>query len=225
MQEVAPVQASRITLFVGPAIALLSATLLYASADKTLPVEEMTNDQVDITASAMLDRDQIKQEVGYDLGPDIVVLRVSVRNVTDKPVQIDRDDFYLLSTKDFQRSEPYEPGQIAGADSLNVTPTGMRKGSRLGGLGVGIGLGLGGGIGGGGGAAPTPDPKVEDKRDDKTNPELSALKAKVLPETPLTGTASGLLYFQIVGKVRPKDLELHYKGPGGKLALRFDPKK
>jgi hypothetical protein len=34
-----------------------------------------------------------------------------------------------------------------------------------------------------------------------------------------------LLFFQIVGKVKAKDLELHYKGPAGPMALRFRPEK
>jgi hypothetical protein len=44
-----------------------------------------------------------------------------------------------------------------------------------------------------------------------------------LPEKETTEALSGLLYFQMVGKLKPKDLELHYKGPGGRLALRFRP--
>jgi hypothetical protein len=67
--------------------------------------------------------------------------------------------------------------------------------------------------------------KVEESRDDKENPLLAALNAKILPEKEITEPTSGLLFFQIVGKVKPKDLELHYKGPAGKMALRFKPEK
>jgi hypothetical protein len=199
------------------AAAIFSSALLPA-ADKKLPIEETTNDQLTITASAILDRDQIKQELGYDLGADILVVRVKLHVVSEKPVQVSHDDFLLISDKDGQRSEPYEPGQIAGADSLTVTPTGMRKG---GGMRPGITLG-GFGIGSSN-STPSPDVKVEAKHDDAPNPLLAVLNEKILPEKEITDTMSGLLYFQIVGKVKPKDLELHYKGPAGKMALRFKP--
>jgi hypothetical protein len=201
------------------ALALLSATLLPA-ADKKLPIEETTNDLLTISATATLDRDQIKQELGYDLGPDIALVRVTLHTVSDKPVQVSHDDFLLVSSKDGQRSQPYEPGQLAGADSLIVTPTGAKQSaSRRPGLSIG---GFGGGIGTGQ-AAPTPNLKTEASHDDTPNPLLAVLAEKILPEKEITDTISGLLYFQMVGKLKPKDLELHYKGPAGKMALRFKP--
>jgi len=202
------------------ALALLSATLLPAAADKKLPIEETTNDLLTITATATLDRDQIKQELGYDLGPDIALVRVTLHTVSDKPIQVSHDDFLLVSSKDGQRSQPYEPGQIAGADSLTVTQNGLKQAaSRRPGLTIG---GFGGGIGTGQ-ASQTPDVKVQDSHDDKPNPLLAVLNEKILPEKEITDTISGLLYFQMVGKLKPKDLELHYKGPAGKMALRFKP--
>ena len=202
-----------------PALALFAVALF--AADKKLPIEENSNDQLAINASAILDRDQIKQELGSDPGADIVVVRVTLRAVSDKPVKVSHDDFLLISDKDGQRSEPYEPGQIAGADSLTVTPTGMKKGSTRPSFGGMIGLG-GGGIGNAS-ATPTPDVKVEAQHDDKQNPLLEILAQKILPEKEFTESLSGLLYFQIVGKVKLKDLELRYKGPAGRLALRFKP--
>ena len=83
--------------------------------------------------------------------------------------------------------------------------------------------GNGGGIGNSGGTA-TGDSKVEVSTSDKPNPLLAVLKEKVLPEKEITQPISGLLYFQMVGgKLKPKDLELHYKGPAGRLSLRFRP--
>ena len=87
-------------------LALLSATLLPA-AEKKLPLEETTNDLLTISATAILDRDQIKQELGYDLGPDIAVVRVTLHTVSDKPIQVSHDDFLLVSAKDGARSQPY----------------------------------------------------------------------------------------------------------------------
>ena len=204
----------------------LSLAMLSA-ADKKLPIDETSNDLLAISVSAPLDKDQIKQELGSALGNDIVAIRVTARPVSDKPVQLSLDDFLLISSKDGQRSEPYAPGQLAGSDSLAVTPNGVRRS----GLGdhphrptLGIG-GIGIGAGGNGGAPAVPDVKVEESRDEKENPLLAALNEKILPEKEITEPTSGLLFFQVVGKVKPKDLELHYKGPAGKMALRFKPDK
>jgi hypothetical protein len=200
---------------------------LFGSSDKKLPIDETSNELLDISVSEPLTKDQVKQELGSDLGDDIVTVRLTARPVSDKPVQLSLDDFLLVSSKDGQRSEPYAPGQLAGSDSLSVSPNGTRRG--------GLGdhpnrptFGLGGiGIGGGGnsGTTPPPDVKVQESRDEKENPLLAALNAKILPEKEITEPTSGLLFFQVVGKVKPKDLELHYKGPAGKMALRFRPDK
>jgi hypothetical protein len=201
-------------------LALLSAILLPAAADKKLPIEETTNDLLKISATVIMDRDQIKQELGYDLGPDIAVVRVTLHTVSDKPIQVSHDDFLLVSSKDGARSEPYEPGQLAGADSLTVTQDGAKQSAtRKSGLSIG---GFGGGIGTGQ-ANQTPNLKTQASHDDQVNPVLAVLNAKILPEKELTDTISGLLYFQMVGKLKPKDLEFHYKGPAGRLALRFKP--
>jgi hypothetical protein len=203
----------------------ISAAMLCA-ADKKLPIDETSNDLLAISVSAPLDKDQIKQELGSDLSADVVVIRVTARPVSDKPVQLSLDDFLLVSSKDGQRSEPYAPGQLAGSDSLAVTPNGMRRGlgdhANRPTLGIG-GIGIGGGGIGNSGATAIPDVKVEESRDEKENPLLAALNAKILPDKEITEPTTGLLFFQVVGKVKPKDLELHYKGPAGKMALRFKP--
>ncbi len=106
---------------------LFCISIALFAADKKLPIDETSNELLDISVSAPLDKDQIKQELGSDLGDDIIVVRLTARPVSDKPVQLSLDDFLLVSAKDGQRSEPFEPGQIAGSDSLSVTPNG-RKG-------------------------------------------------------------------------------------------------
>lgn len=204
---------------------LLPVAMLIAAADKKLPIDETSNDVLDISVSAPLTKDEVKQELGADLGDDIVSIRLTARPVSDKPVQISLDDFTLISTKDGQRSQPYEPGQLAGSESLAVTPNGVRRG----GLGdhrptFGIGLGIGG-IGTGSDTPKTPDVKVQESRDAKENPLLAVLKAKTLPEKQITDPVTGLLFFQITGKIKAKDLELRYKGPAGTMALRFKPDK
>jgi hypothetical protein len=155
------------------------------------------------------------------------VVRLTARPLTDKPVEINRDDFLLISGKDGQRSEPFEPGQLAGSDSLAVTQNGVRHG--LGDHRPRPTIGLGGiGIGAGASGGPTtdgPDTKVQESHADKENPLLAALNAKILPEKQITEPVTGLLFFQIVGKVKAKDLELRYKGATGAMALRFRPEK
>src|SRR5205085_3964131 len=128
-------------------------------------------------------------------------------------------------------------GQIAGNSTLVVTQTATR-GSMAGGQGNGPiwgGIpGTGGGPqrlpgnGGSAGTGPGVEGPLEAKveagpKSDKVNPLLAVLKDKVLPEKEITEPVSGLLYFQIEGKLKPKDLELYYKTPGAKRALRFRP--
>jgi len=194
------------------------------AAEKKLPIEQTSNDVIEITATPIIDKDEIKQELGSDLGGDIVLVRVQVRPVSDKPVKVSLDDFLLISGKDGQRSEPFAPSQIAGDTALVLTPQGAKNG--IGGnrpkwSGIAGPFGMGTGSGSSGTSAT--DTKVESVHSDKPNPLLAVLKEKVLPEKEITEPISGLLYFQIAGKFKPKDLEFHYKGPAGRLALRFRP--
>ena len=203
-------------------IALFLAAATQA-VDKKLPIDQASNEVLSISATAFTDKEQIQHELGSDLGPDMVVVRVTIRPVSEKPVRVSLDDFLLVCDKgDFQRAQPFAPSQIAGSAALVVTPQGAKGGgSNHPSFG---GFGLGGMIGGGtGGVQPPADSKVEATKSDKENPLLAVLTAKGLPEKETTEEVSGLLYFQINGKVKPKDLEFHYKGPAGQLALRFHP--
>ena len=47
------------------------------------------------------------------------------------------------------------------------------------------------------------------------------LESKQLPDTETKEPVEGLLYFQMDGKNKPKDLGLLYKGPAGRLAMDF----
>ena len=92
-------------------------------------------------------------------------------------------------------------------------PTGPRIG------GIGIPRKNGGAVGGGGG-----DAKVAENKgmtDTKDDPVLLTLREKVLPEGKTVKPFSGLLYFGFDGKQKAKDLELFYRGPAGKFAVRF----
>jgi hypothetical protein len=201
-------------------LSLSFLSLVLFASDRKLPIEKNSNDLVEISATAILDKDQIRQELGADVDADLVLVRVTVRPVSDKPIKVSLDDFLLVSGKDGQRAEPYTPSQIAGTDVLVVTHQEAAKPK------TGLGINLGGMIGGGS-PGTSEGPKLETKAEkgdaSKPNPLLAILKDKVLPEKEITDPITGFLYFQVVGKVKPKDLELHYKGPAGKLALRFHP--
>ena len=202
---------------------LISLAALGA-AEKKLPIEQTSNDVIEISASPIIDKDEIRQELGSDLGGDIVVVRIQVRPVSDKPIKVSLDDFLLVSSKDGQRSQPFAPSQIAGDTALVLTPQGAKNG--MGGnrpKWSGIAGPFGMGTGSGSSETSGTDTKVESVHSDKPNPLLAVLKDKILPEKEITERISGLLYFQMVGKFKAKDLELHYKGPAGQLGLRFRP--
>ncbi len=55
----------------------------------------------------------------------------------------------------------------------------------------------------------------------KESPLLALLEAKVLPEKEVKEPLSGLLYFFLEGRHKPKDVALYYRGAAGKLSLRF----
>jgi hypothetical protein len=195
---------------------LLCWTVALCGADKKLPVEQSSNDLVEIEGTLVLDRDEIRKEVGSDLGGSIIMVRMRVRPLTEKPVRINLDDFFVISGKDGQRSTPYTPSQIAGASTLMVTPTTSRqRGSTS--------FGLGPVLGGSPGTTPPVTNKVQNTDKPADNALLATLKEKVLPEKEVTEPASGLLFFQIEGKLKPKDLELYYKTPSGRLGMRFRP--
>jgi len=198
--------------------AVLFLVLAIYGADKKLPIEQASNELVSISGAIIMDKEQIRQELGSDLGEDMLMVRVTFRPVSDKPVRINLDDFLLVSDKDGQRSQPFAPSQIAGSTTLIVTPqttktSGSRTGVSLGGFGIG--------------RAPTSqqpaDSKVETRKSDKTDPLLAVLTAKCLPEKETTEEVSGLLYFQLSGKLKPKDLEFYYKSTAGKIGMRFHP--
>jgi hypothetical protein len=213
-------------------LALCGAAL---AADKTLPIERTSNETVEITAS-LLDKDQILKELGSDLGGGILVLRVTVRPLTEKPVKVSRDDFLLISDRDGQRTQPFAPSQIAGNSTLVVrsgqATAGGTMGQPSGPVWGGIpgtmgrprqGPGNGGAVGNTPGTTATEAKVDKAESKDKENPLLAVLKEKILPEKDISDPLTGLLYFPIEGKVKPKDLELHYRLQGSKLALRFKP--
>lgn len=196
---------------------LIAVYGLCFAGEKKLPANEAGNDNIDIIAHPVLDKDEIQKLLGADLAGTIVVLEVTVKPKTDKPLPVSLDDFMLISHKDGQKSQPFAPSQIAGTGGLMVHTTSQGGG----GTGFGIGMyGLGMGTGGAPQTKTTiSQAKVEDPKGEKTL--LATLKAKVLPERKTTDSISGLLYFPIDGKVKEKDLQFYYRGPAGELSMVF----
>jgi hypothetical protein len=204
---------------------LTFALVAFAGEKKPLP-GQAGNDDVELVGSVIIDRDEIKQALGgSDLGAGYVLARMKVTPKTEKPLRISPDDFTMVSRKDGQRATAISPGQIAGRSTLVVKAAPEQPG----GLGTmtngpiwgGIGMGRGGG---GGNSKSTPSGTSEVgkvKTDEKENPLLEVLKAKVLPDADSVEPVQGLLYFTIDGKIKPKDLAIIYKGGGGRLVMEF----
>jgi len=206
------------------ALTLSISLCAFAWEKKPLP-GQAGNDDVELVASVIIDRDDIKQALGgSDLGAGYVVARMKVTPKTEKPLRINPDDFTMVCRKDGQRITALSPGQIAGKGTLVVKAAPDQPGG-LGTMTNGpIWGGIGMGRGGGGNSKGAPSGTVEAttvKSDEKDNPLLEVLKVKVLPDTDSLEPVQGLLYFTIDGKIKPKDLAIIYKGAGGRLVMEF----
>ena len=212
----------------------LTAMLVLGGDKKKIEPGFAQSDEVDLTASAYLDKAEIDRLLGVPLDKGIYVVQVKVRPKGEKPIKIALDDFSILKQDDGQRSTPFAPTQIASSSGLTL------QSQRLSGWGAQGNGPVWGGIGGGrprqmpgnGGAigSATAGPEVvqatekEGKEPTGGNPLLEALKSKCLPEKETNEPVEGLLYFPLDGKVKLKDLVLFYKAPGGKMELRFERK-
>ncbi len=200
-------------------VVLTVIAALAMGADKRLLPGQAGNDDIELAGSVILDRDEIHQALGADLGAGYVVVRMKATPKTEKPLRISPDDFTLVSRKDGEKSEALSPTQIAGRGALVVKSTSRSERSH--GFGVGgFGGGLGSSPGTAGQSAPS-DVKVVTSGKSDQDALLEALKAKTLPDRETLEPLEGLLSFPIEGKVKPKDLSLIYKGPAGRLVMDF----
>ena len=206
--------------------------LLGAADPKKPPSGHVDAESVSIEATLLADKAAIIKAVGDDLGGSIMVIDLKLTPRGETPLQISRDDFTLKSDNDGQRSTPFAPSQIAGRGSLVVTSTGRGGGAYSENQRGPIWGGYPGTGGqprrvGGDGAAIGNSSEAEakaaitngDRKED--SPLLATLKEKILPEKRTLDPVSGLLYFHLEGKHKPKHLELWYKSPAGKVTLRF----
>ena len=184
------------------------STMTAMAADKKAFPGQAGNDNVELTGTLLIDAAQIREAVGSDLGPGIVVARVKVSNKTGEPIRIGPDDFSLLSHKNGDRGDSLAPGELAGGSALIVKRDTAARGwaqitNQPGFTGVG---GM----------------SKADKPVDQAL--LAALKSKQMPdqETKPNESVEGLLYFSMeTAKLKLKDLALTYKGAGGRLSMEF----
>lgn len=204
-------------------LAIIACGSCFAAKKVISPTSSAGNEQVDIVATIVLNQDEVKQKLGADAGEGIVLLDVKVIPKTDKPVQVNPDDFILLAHDDGERSKPFEPEELAGKGAMVLSHS-TEKVKKTG-SSIGMG-GMMGGIGGGNSSPGNPTPTVtHTKMDDKRKGNsslLDALKAKQLPAKETTDEVDGYLYFPLDGKHKLKNLAVLYRGPAGRLDLEFE---
>lgn len=217
---------------------VLAGVACAAPPVKSPPKGAGANDLVSIQATGYFDRNSVKELLGMDAGESILVVDVSMTPAAAGKWNLNRDDFILRSDRNGQRSQAATPSQIAGSAVMVVSSTGGQQGSyapdnRRRPYGIPGIPGTGrtppslpdpNQRGGGAATADTSSAKADiddGSRAKGDSPLLKLLKEKVLPEGERTGPVSGLLYFIIEGKQRPKDMEFIYKNSAGRIHIRF----
>lgn len=190
---------------------------------------EAEGKNVSVEATLYTQKSDIVKLLGHELEKGIVVAEVTLTPTGDDPFEIWRDDFFLHSQKDGQRSEPYDPGQIAGGTVLVVTRTQQavavaqedagpvwgdpRIGRRIPNQDQATGYGT-----------ITEDHATSqiDSTEEPENGLLTALREHILPEEEITEPVTGLLYFPLDGNHNPRQLWLHYRGGDEQIDIRFE---
>lgn len=195
-------------------------------AEKAPPAAEAANEKVQVRAWLYADAASLRRELGSDLGGYYTVVRLEITPKAGE-LAVAPDDFQLRSAKDGQRSGPLAPSQVAGRGALVVSSKGggglMAENPgpvwggwpgpprRMGGESAIVGNT----------AESSPQATAQTGAKQPEDPLLAVLKSRALPQQKSAQTVGGLLYFLLEGKHKPKDLELLYDGPAGKLSLRF----
>ncbi|HEY3444677.1 MAG TPA: hypothetical protein VGK29_28255 [Paludibaculum sp.] len=205
-----------------------------------------SDSKVSIEATAYLDHGEMTKILGHDPGQGFLIVQVKFKPAAGETIRVDLDDFLLRSDRSGEISRPLEAAQIAGTSVMVISSQGGSQGTptteqRR------IPIGVPGGIPGGrnpdgspqGMPLPNQSPNVGsatadtsdavasiEERGKKNTPLLTALKEKILPTGETDKEVSGLLYFQIEGRQRPKDIELVYRKSPPRVSVRFvDPNK
>ncbi len=212
----------------GAGILLCCAAL---AGDKGTPVAHGDNKLFAVEAKLFKEHEAVQQLLGEELEKGIVAVEITVTPKGSEPMKLWRDDFIIRSDKDGQKSEPYDPGQIASGSVLTLVYTteggGVHRqenGSVWGGMGGTMPSRLpgdGGGVGNAGSVERIGGSQASGKSDDSKNELLEKLRETQLKEGEISGPETGLLFYPLEGKHKPKQIWLHYTGEGGKIDLQF----
>lgn len=212
---------------------LTAAAGLTRAETKSLP-NQAGNGKLSLRGTAITDRKQIASLLGVDLGEGWVVVKLWAAPEIPAPLRLSIDDFTLISRKNGVRSGAFAPSAIAGSAVLVVTPGAKQGGQQIGGPIRQVPPGMpvppvgrtplpragGGGISNSG-TIEGGEAEARIERNRSEDPRLAALEAKVFPDVETSDPVEGLLYFQLEGKLKPKDLGLLYAGPAGRLVIDF----
>lgn len=203
-------------------VAVIPAAV-FASHHVVSPTTSASNEKVEIKATISMTEQEVAQKLGADPGKGVVLVEVHVSPLGDKPLRISPDDFILLAHDDGQRSEPYDPAQLAGSGALVVsqsTTGGSMQSGRVGIPGMPIGL-PNEPVVGGSAAGVTSNVSKMNSKDSGNVTLLDALKLKQLKDVDTTNDVTGYLYFPLDGKHKLKNMALLYRGQGGRIDLEF----
>lgn len=181
-------------------IALLFIAATVANAANP-PTGHAANETVEVSA-VFLDTATVKQTVGSDFNNAYTVVEVTVTPKSDKPLDVQPDDFLLRINSSSDSSGPMAASQVYGAgnalvlhgakETIGITP------ADIGYSGVSIARGSG----------------------SADSEAIDALQKKMLPSGKTSAPVTGLLFFPIAKK-RARDLDLVYSAPNGKLHISF----
>src|SRR5438067_3502896 len=96
------------------AVALLLAATLCAGKPKNTGPFKNENQSIEVSATPILDREEIKELVGSDLDGHYILVNVTVTPKFGGQVDIHRDDFMLKTDKNGERTTPFVASQLAG---------------------------------------------------------------------------------------------------------------
>ncbi len=201
------------------------------AADKSLP-NQAGNAKLSLNGTAVIDRKAITDLMGIDLGEGFIVVKIRAVPQTLQALRVSMDDFTLVSRKNGEKSGAMSPHAIAGSGAMVIGDARAQSGQGIGTRNnpttmpppvMGGPLGMptnGGGLGNTGTIQEgTVDARME--RRTKEDPRLAYLEAKAFQDVEGKEPVEGLLYFNLTGKFKPKDLGLIYAGPAGRLVIDF----
>ena len=213
----------RCILFLAAAAALSAS----AAAPKPLP-GQAGNDDIDLSGSVLVERSEIEQALGVDLGAGYLVVRMKAVPKTDKPLRIGPDDFTMVSRKDGQRSQALTPNEIAGNGGTLIVRSSDQRGGNGSRRTVSIG-GLGGGaVGSSPGTNTNVDAHVEqnNEKPDAKTPAPACAEGKRTPGQGNKRTAGRTSLLSDRGENQTEGRGDHLQRTAGKLVIDFqNPKR